>query len=290
LIVSSILCVHGIGQQLKGEEIVASEWRMALRDGMRLVGIRESDLPPDSEIVVAFYGNFFRAKTTKSGDRPYELADISPGLEEDLINYWLSATDKFAQRGSLDFENQASKSGWQPGFVQDGAMALLRLPFFAHLTEQLFVGALRQVSLYFQNSQVRQEVQLKLASYLTRDTKLIVAHSFGSVVAYETLCHFQSDNAPAFATLGSPLGIPNLIFDRLEPRPVFGVGHWPGSVPEWINIADRHDMVAAVKRLAPLFGPTVRDVSVENEALAHDVVPYLTAAETGKAFFEILNG
>jgi hypothetical protein len=96
-------------------------------------------------------------------------------------------------------------------------------------------------------------------------------------------------SAPALITLGSPLGLPNLIFDRLEPTPVAGQGAWPGNVRSWSNIADRHDIVAAVKDLAPLF-KGVRDIRVANEALAHDASPYLTAKETGASILEALHG
>jgi hypothetical protein len=286
--VASILCVHGIGQQLKGEEVVANEWRAALRDGMRLASVPEQNLPQDTDITVAFYGDMFRIKATKGDNEPYELPDISPGLEQQLIEYWLAEAEKHTKFTACQ-GSQPTKSGWQPAFVQDAAMKLLRLPFFARLTEQLFVGALKQVSVYFEDSEVRERVKRRMASHLTPDTRLVVAHSLGSIVAYEVLCRLRSEKAPALVTLGSPLGIPNLIFDRLDPPPLAGTAVWPGSVPQWTNIADRHDIVAAVKQLAPLFGGKVRDLIVENEVLAHDVMPYLTAPETGAVLFEMLN-
>jgi hypothetical protein len=48
-----------------------------------------------------------------------------------------------------------------------------------------------------------------------------------------------------------------------------------------VNVADRGDLVALVKRLAPLFDDRVDDRLVPNGAKAHDVRPYLTAFETG---------
>ena len=50
-----------------------------------------------------------------------------------------------------------------------------------------------------------------------------------------------------------------------------------------MNVADKHDVVALVKELRPLFGAAVGDLTVDNEARAHDVTPYLTARETGEA-------
>jgi hypothetical protein len=68
---ASILCIHGIGQQLKGEEIVANDWRAALRDGMRLAGAKNEELPGDGDIGVAFYGDLFREEITKGFDAPF---------------------------------------------------------------------------------------------------------------------------------------------------------------------------------------------------------------------------
>ncbi len=51
-----------------------------------------------------------------------------------------------------------------------------------------------------------------------------------------------------------------------------------------VNVADAGDVVVAlVKDLRPLFGGQVADYLVHNGSHAHDVRPYLTAAETGAA-------
>jgi hypothetical protein len=90
-------------------------------------------------------------------------------------------------------------------------------------------------------------------------------------------------------TLGSPLGIRNVIFDRLRPppEPTGAQGHrmgvWPGAVKHWTNIADVRDVVALVKDLRPRFGEQIINILVDNGAQAHDVRPYLTAKETGRA-------
>ena len=56
---------------------------------------------------------------------------------------------------------------------------------------------------------------------------------------------------------------------------------WPGGVEAWTNIADAGDVVALVKDLWPLFGGKVACYLVHNGSHAHDVRPYLTAAQTG---------
>ena len=117
------------------------------------------------------------------------------------------------------------------------------------------------------------------------EVRVIVDHSLGSVVAYEALCAHPQWPVQALVTLGSPLGIPNLIFHRLQPAPQpTGVGrgemrgHWPGpALRSWSNVVDQGDVVALVKDLRPAFGPEVDCWLVNNGARAHDVTPYLTA-------------
>ena len=55
-----VVCVHGVGQQLKGEDLLAEEWVAALRDGMRRAGAALTVLPAASEVEFAFYGDIFR--------------------------------------------------------------------------------------------------------------------------------------------------------------------------------------------------------------------------------------
>ena len=39
-----VVCVHGIGQQHKGEEMLRGEWAVALRDGIRRSDASTADL------------------------------------------------------------------------------------------------------------------------------------------------------------------------------------------------------------------------------------------------------
>lgn len=288
---ASIVCVHGIGQQLKGEETLATEWYAPLRDGMRRAGGRPHELPEDHEITVAFYGDLFRDSAVKGDDVPYELVDIEDGIEADLVRAWLREAEAHpAGSDSAEHTLEYGKSGWCPETVQEVATALLRYPFCAALAERCFVGNLKQVSSYLKVPHIRQSVRSRLLQLFGSETRLVIAHSLGSIIAYEALCLSEGSPPPSFISLGSPLGLPNLIFDRLDPLPNNGRGVWPIGLTRWTNIADRHDFVAAVKQLAPLFGPAVRDIEVANEALAHDVRPYLTAPETGAAILEALRG
>jgi hypothetical protein len=99
------------------------------------------------------------------------------------------------------------------------------------------------------------------------------------------LCEHPEWPVEVFVSLGSPLGIQTLIFDRLDPAPKDGIGHRPGSIKHWVNIADKDDIVALEKCLNPLFQGTVQDQPINNgiAVFAHDGGRYLTAEQTGEA-------
>jgi hypothetical protein len=112
-------------------------------------------------------------------------------------------------------------------------------------------------------------------------------------VAYEALCANPQWPVRALVTLGSPLGIPNLVFERLTPTPTGGVGAWPGGVAGWANLADPDDVVALRKQLAPLFpapdgGSGVEDHLVNNGDEPHKFSHYLNAEPTGAALGRVL--
>ena len=127
------------------------------------------------------------------------------------------------------------------------------------------------------------------------DTQVVVWHSLGSIVAYEALCAHPECPVRALVTLGSPLGIRNLIFDRLVPArmtemPGKAAGVWPDRVEAWTNIADAGDAAAPVKDLRPLFGDNVTCYLVHNGSYTCDVRPYLTAVQTDAAIAACFGG
>lgn len=107
----------------------------------------------------------------------------------------------------------------------------------------------KQVHRYMHDAKTRSAVRECVGARIADDTRAVVAHSLGSVVAYECLCANPEWPVRTLVTLGSPLGIRNVIFDRLEPPPVDGLGVWPGGIVRW-TVADRGDIVALQKRLS----------------------------------------
>jgi pimeloyl-ACP methyl ester carboxylesterase len=177
-----------------------------------------------------------------------------------------------------------------PRLVQRALDALSGSKFFVGLAERALIADLKQVHAYLADQQVRVEVLSRVTQAVKSDTGVLIGHSLGSVVAYEALCAHPEWPIHTLITLGSPLGIRNLIFGaRLHPPPERGIGSWPGSVQRWCNIADGGDVVALEKRLECRFGDRVEDILIYNGASAHDVSRYLTAKETGRVLATALS-
>jgi len=273
-----LVLAHGIAQQYRGAESLLADWYPALADGVALA----ADVRPErSDVSMAFYGDLFRPSGHRGlGIPELDASDVEDGLERELLlAWWETAAREESQVAGADLPVRLRT----PDLVQRALDALSHSAFFAGASERLMIHSARQVRRYFTEPELRAAVRDRFLRALTAETEVVVAHSLGSVVAYEVLCAHPELRDLTLVTLGSPLGVRGLVFDRLVPAPGAGYGRWPAPVKRWSNIADRGDAVALAKELAPLFGARVLDSLVHNGAKAHDVRPYLTARETGRA-------
>jgi hypothetical protein len=277
-----IVAIHGIGQQRKGENVLRAQWLPALRDGLARVG---KQLPDDNDLVCPFYGNLFRPKG-KAIDPLLTASDVTHDHEVALLEMW------WREAAAIDPRipgPDARTKARTPMFVQRALDALSHLSFFKEVAEAAMIYDLRQVRLYMNDNAIRAEVQARVASQVGEDARVMIGHSLGSVVAYEAVCAHPEWPIRTLVTLGSPLGIRNLIFDYLRPPPKDGVGSWPDGIQRWTNVSDCGDVVALIKRLSGYFSEAgspdlaIRDESIDNGATAHNIEPYLTAEETGNA-------
>jgi hypothetical protein len=278
-----VVLVHGIAQQVKGPETLLADWYPALADGLVLAA--GAELARD-EVSMAFYGDLFRPTGHRGfGESELDASDVQEGIERDLLlQWWTSASERETRVGGPGAATRLRT----PVLVQRALDALSHSAFFSGLSERAMIGSARQVRRYFTEPEVRAAIQDRLARAVSRDTEVVVAHSLGSVVAYEALCAHPEWPDLTLITLGSPLAVRNLVFNRLLPPPTDGRARWPAPVKRWTNIADAGDVVALAKELAPVFGDRIRDLLVHNGAKAHDVRPYLTARDTGLVVAEAL--
>lgn len=288
---SKVVFVHGVGKQYLSEDSLARDVVPELLGGVRLAG---GPVPSPDEVGVAFYGDLFRPRGTRAGyEPPYDEADIETDEEFALLmEWWAEAARTDPAVPGPDQPGTRGPAGWAASralrlnTVRSALDALTGARYLRGVLDRALIGSLKQMVGYLTDESVRRAARGRLAARISSDTRVVVAHSLGSVVAYETLCDPALNgewDIRMLVTLGSPLGMRALVLDRLDPAPEGGRAVWPKSVRAWTNIADDTDIVAVVRELRPAFGDGVLDLPVHNGSRMHDATRYLTAKETGRA-------
>lgn len=226
MVEARILGVHGVGNFQPGldasaaAERIAGWWRSALT-GFPLDGVH---------LEVFYYAHRIAPATRQGvGDLDHLDDDVTAAIVD-----WASQLGAFAEtpQGRFTYPARAGVEWVAEHFGLDHRLATGFVAAF-------FPEVLR----YFADPRARSAVVADLASTLERvRPRILVAHSLGSVVAYETLWVHDRIEVDLLVTLGSPLAMPDLVYDRLADHP--GPRARPPGVHRWINIADRGDIIA----------------------------------------------
>lgn len=321
-----VVCVHGVAQEFEVAETLSDAWVSALVGGVGLAGgsleatdvamaaygmlFRKGegwatkgggdDLGPVPDLPTGdLFSQVGEVVTEEDLDhRPVEMledegvvspsgdveGDLEMGVDEAFLRAWL-------QLAAHDDATTEQTKGVVGDLVRRPAARVVQglghVPVLGAVAERMAVWFLVQVRRYLGEEGVRNFAQEALRDQITAETRVLVGHSLGSVVAYEVLCADPNLPVRTLVTLGSPLGV-RAVRSRLQPPVVDGRGAWPMGLERWVNIADKADAVALKKRLDPIFGQddgNVEDVEVFNGAGMHDVEKYLTSRKTGKAIW-----
>ena len=237
-----IVLVHGAFNELWGPHELKARWLPALRDGLWHHGV-EID---DTDVEVCFYGDLFRRMPGTDAER--RLEESRAGIAESLTE-----------------------------LAGDGAIAALGQA----AGDAVFDRTVDMVTIMATEPDLRARLRERIEPLVDDDTRVIVAHSLGTVLSYTALCNPPDWPVKTLVTLGSPLASP-MILGTLEPAPVDGRGAWPGPIDRWVNVRAVGDKAAAVA-LGDAFGPRVEELLVDNGHRAHAPEPYLNATVTGEA-------
>ncbi|HEY5249657.1 MAG TPA: hypothetical protein VIJ15_14525 [Dermatophilaceae bacterium] len=242
-----IVLVHGAFNELWGPHELKSRWMPALRDGLWHHGIEIED----DDVGVCFYGDLFRRMPGTAEER--RLEQSRAGIADAMADF--AGGDLVAGLGQA---------------AGDAA----------------FDRTVDMVTVMATEADLRDRLRARIEDVVDGDTRVLVAHSLGTVLSYTALSNHPGWAVHTFVTLGSPLASP-MILDRLEPALVDGHASWPGSVERWVNIRAVGDKAAAVA-LGETFGARVEEALVDNGHRAHAPEPYLNAAATGAAIVQAL--
>jgi hypothetical protein len=284
-----VVAIHGIGNRFEGSETVRAAWLPALNSGLQEAGFPLID---SRDFTPVFFGGIFRPPgrrgfdTKLSEEEKQWLCELVFALNREaarLSEQNRTVNDPTGEDPRIQAPDAETVSrGRVPASLQALLRQLTKSRFFnAFGPERLLLADLLEVRRFLHDPAIKKAVLERLENSIQSATRVVVGHSLGSVVAYEALCKHPEWQIDTFVSLGSPLGIRNLVFDALTPSPQNERGVRP-NVKRWVNIADNGDIVALEKNLSRYFDG-VEDVRVYNGWTSHDVRRYLTAKETGVA-------
>ncbi len=307
---SQIVLVHGIGQTQEGADTQELDWIGALASG-----IRKADHPDLADAIgnrpgpglvearMAHYADLFQNPLEQgAGMGAVGLDDTAEEFAAAILASAACVAPDPRDRADAaraikpDDLSRPDQQGWQSA-IRPGVAALAELRWFAPMAVRAagragFLTALREVPRYLDDVSIRAAAQDRVLALITPETRLVIGHSLGSVVAYEALHRLRQRREPlGLITLGSPLGLGAVIYCRLAPNPA----STPEVLTSWHNFADKDDIVAARARLNPLFPPAAsREISPvdnphpDNGAKPHDASHYLCKRSVGEATAAVL--
>ena len=246
---------HGDGSLAVAQEAIGRDWAAWLAVGL---GRQGAAVSAPALLPVAYYADCLDRGVAQGLD---DDPDLLPALAQELLVEWVQGLrDQTAPSGQAADMVAAGYPSWP---VRQAADWLTHR--FGDTARWLVTVLVSDLAVYFDPDQVhrRRAARQRVAEAIREHRPLVlIAHSLGSVVAYEALCADPALRVKLLVTLGSPLGMPRVVFDRLEPAPSYGRASRPPGATQWTNIADVGDPVAVpVGGLQPSFDGVDTDVT-----------------------------
>ena len=251
---SIVIYVHGVGEHPPREQI-KQQWDLALFG--RELGERSR---------MAYWCDLVhppQAGLSAKGKR------VAKG-KADSADTWREQLSDHQSTEVSDFETRLLEQLGAPtlgrGQKQGPGKKVLPLPAWARRPiSQVFLKAfIADTAAYFFAPGMRELIQQRLLDEIAaadgRQVTL-VAHSQGSIIAYEVLSVLKPA-LDALVTIGSPLGLQE-VQDFLVPSKL----QIPPGVPRWHNFADPLDPVALDKGLASDFALSATGTRVQDEVI-----------------------
>lgn len=244
-----LVFVHGRAQEHKNATALKAEWLDALGEGLGKSGLK---LPTaESDVRFPYYGDtlydMVDGKTADEAAAVIVRGETGDSEEERFtraimreIQTKTGITDaqlakvagkEVVDRGPLNWE-------WFQGFLR----AVDRyVPYGSGSSIALFTHDVYQ---YLKNSTIRETIDYGISAAMAKEVEtVVVAHSLGTVVAYNLLRQqgqLRGWNCVLFVTVGSPLAVGEIRTTLRGLAPI----RCPACVRRWFNAMDERDVVA----------------------------------------------
>jgi len=240
-----LILLHGRSQQNKDAANLKGEWLKSLNDGFAKAGL---EMPiTETSIRFPYYGDTLaQLAAGQSGDGVAEVIVRGELGDDEELMFQLEVLKEVRDHHGItdrQVDNIAESEGIERGilswpwvyaslqaidnYVPGGSAASIAL-------------ATHDVHVYLRNPGIRGVIETGVRKALDENPAVVVAHSLGSVVAYNLLRREGEEKGwqvPLLITVGSPLAV-KAIRERLKPL------QFPDCVRRWYNARDRRDIVA----------------------------------------------
>jgi hypothetical protein len=283
-----LIFVHGRDQQGKNPVELQAEWESAWDEGLKNAGLQR---PSNTEVSLPFYGDRLM-ELLKQLDAPM-LSDVQAkgdGIDDEEAEFRAELVAQLARDYGITDEQIAAQltpgkpverglQNWE--WVQAILRALDKTPL-GQAAIDLFT---RDVYAYLTNGVVRREIDKIVLSTIPQGKCVVVAHSLGSIVAYNVLYKaVHPINATRFVTVGSPLGVKAIQVHIEKPCMI------PKSASRWLNAYDERDVVALRSLSSDTFpgNPALLNkADVKNKtANRHGIIGYLDNPDVARWIHE----
>jgi hypothetical protein len=281
----TVVGVHGIAQEQLGPNQLVGGWARALEDGLELAA-RPAPPPAPPAFEMAYYGDLFLSETDQG-------VRVTKGpAKGSLENLDELSADEMAFLNDVGAEIPVDERAPGKGFV---AVPDVLLPMTRRLCRRFdgwlvlaLVSELVQVHRYLADDDLAEQIRARVLEKITPGCQMLVGHSLGSVVAFETLALHPELDVGTLITAGSPLSMRTVVSRLRAGAPRVDVG-LPGGVRRWVNVYDKSDPVAGAGVVCRLW-PDAEDFEVNNGDKPHSIAGYLSKRATGQVILGCIRG
>jgi hypothetical protein len=273
-----IVGIHGLANKPE-KEILKTWWEASLREGLQK---NEAVDAPEFEFRMVHWADLLykyplHEEKNFSFDKLYNDEPYVQAAEGALKRYDDNFFDK-VRSGVFDII----------GDTADKLKVHMGMDSFADF---LIGRLLKDLDFYYDNREIqsregglgttqtvlRQELLNALVP-LKGESIMLIAHSMGSIIAYDALRdlgRIDADfNLSHFVTIGSPLGLPHVKAKIVKERTYDDSVRTPSVVRNsWVNFADKKDPVAADIFLKGDYAANDAGIEVVDDLVANDYIP-----------------
>jgi hypothetical protein len=297
-----VVGVHGLGNK-PPEDLLKSWWERSLCDGLNTIGHPQQLF----KLEMAYWAHYIHPNALNPEERDKDNALY---IEDPYVAVRKNLQEKSSsniRRRVLDYlEKQIDKLLLNEDLTIN----------FSVISDLIIHHFFKDLDIYYtQDCQheskpgcsAKKAIQDELISVLKKNEGkqiLLIAHSMGSIIAFDVLLQNPEIEIDTFVTLGSPLGIP-VIMKKIaaESNQVLNKGEkirTPDNIRQaWYNFSDLEDKVAINYDLRDDYDPNIYDVQPVDYIVYNDYVHqdkrnphksygYLRTAQFAEVFYNFL--